>query len=98
MGEELFAMVLEFRRSRTKEAVEFEKLSHMLEIERDILKKGECISLKQLAVNGKDLLAVGCPKGREIGLVLNELLEMVLERPEANEKEVLLNAAKERIN
>ena len=98
MGEELFAMALEFRRSRTKEAVELERLSHMLEIERDILKKGECVSLKELAVTGGDLLAIGCPKGREIGRILNELLEMALEHPEANEKELLLKAAKERIN
>lgn len=97
MGEELFAMVLEFRGSRTKDAVELKRLSHMLEIEQDILKKGECVSLKELAVTGKDLLAIGCPEGREIGRILNELLEMALENPETNEKELLLKAARERI-
>lgn len=98
MGEALFALVLEFQASRTEDEVELEKLSHMLEIEQDILRKGECVSLKTLAVTGKDLLALGCPKGRQVGSVLNELLEMVLENPEANEKELLLKAAKERID
>lgn len=98
MGEELFALVLEFRASRTEDEVELEKLSHMLEIEQDILRKGECVSLKTLAVTGKDLLALGCPKGRQVGSVLNELLEIVLEHPEANEKELLLKVAKERID
>lgn len=98
MGEALFALVLEFRASRTEDEVELEKLSHMLEIEQDILRKGECVSLKTLAVTGKDLLALGYPKGRQVGAVLNELLEMVLEHPEANEKELLLKAAKERID
>lgn len=94
MGEEIFNQVLEFRASRTEDRVELETLSHMLEIERDILGKGECVSLKMMAVTGADLLAMGCPKGRQVGVILNELLEMVLEHPEANEKELLLNTAK----
>lgn len=98
MGEELFDLVLEFRRSGFKKQEELEALSHMLEIEQDILRKGECVSLKTLAVTGGDLLEAGCPKGREIGRILNELLEIVLEHPEANEKELLLKAAKERID
>ena len=38
----------------------------------------------------------GFPKGKCMGEILNALLEMVLEKPELNEKEILLKEAKER--
>ena len=52
-------------------------------------------SLKDLAVSGKDLIEVGFPAGKQMGNVLNQLLEKVLENPEINTKEVLLDLAKE---
>ena len=52
-------------------------------------------SLKDLAVSGKDLIEAGFPAGKQMGKVLNELLEKVLENPEINKKETLLNLAKE---
>ena len=94
MGVPLFSMVLEFRRSQTEKVEALEELSHMMEIEQEILRKGDCVSLKELAVTGSDLMAIGCPKGKQIGRILNELLEMVLEAPEKNEKEFLLREAK----
>lgn len=98
MGEMLFSMVLEFRRSQTEKEEALEELSHMLEIEQEILRKGECVSLKELAVTGSDLMRIGCPKGKQIGRILNELLEMVLEAPEKNEKTLLLREAEKLIN
>ena len=98
MGELLFSMVLEFRRSQTEREEALEELSHMLEMEQEILSRGECVSLKELAVTGSDLMAVGCPKGKQIGRILNILLEMVLESPEKNEKELLLHEAEKLIN
>ena len=98
MGEPLFSMVIKFRYSQTEKEEAFEKLSHMLELEREILRKGDCVSLKELAVTGSDLMAIGCPKGKQIGRILNELLEIVLESPEKNEKELLLQEAEKLIN
>ncbi len=49
-----------------------------------------CCSLKDLAVNGKDLLAMGIPKGEELGNVLNTLLFSVMEGALENDKETLL--------
>lgn len=51
-------------------------------------------SLKDLAVSGKDLIEAGFPAGKKMGEVLNGLLEKVLENPEINKKEVLLDLAK----
>ena len=58
---------------------------------RQILEKQQCLSLKDLAVNGSDLIAQGIKPGKEIGAILHEMLEKVLEEPEVNEKEVLLD-------
>lgn len=52
------------------------------------------LSLKDLAVNGKDLLALGIPAGKQIGRILNELFQCVLDDPKMNEREKLLRVAK----
>jgi tRNA nucleotidyltransferase (CCA-adding enzyme) len=52
--------------------------------------KQQCISLRDLAVNGKDLIAEGIAPGREMGDMLNRLLELVIDDPSANTKENLL--------
>lgn len=54
----------------------------------------ECVSLKTLNINGKDLLELGFRPGVHLGETLNRLLEEVLERPELNEKSTLLDMAK----
>ena len=51
---------------------------------------GDCLDLKHLAVKGQDLIAAGVKPGRQLGEILNQMLDEVLEHPEKNEKEVLL--------
>jgi putative nucleotidyltransferase with HDIG domain len=53
------------------------------------LAKSRALKLKDLAVSGKDLMALGIPPGRHMGIILNELLEAVLEDPALNTKEKL---------
>ena len=50
--------------------------------------------MKDLAVNGRDLMAEGIPAGKHLGIVLNELFETVLDDPAMNTKEKLLIVAK----
>ncbi len=74
-----------------------ESISLLLELQRRVekeLKKKTALSLKSLAVNGRDLMQSGIPAGKELGHILNELLDCVLEDPEMNEKETLLKNAK----
>ena len=59
----------------------------------NLKKQGSALTLKDLSVNGKDLMALGIPHGKILGLILNELLETVLDSPEMNEKEKLLKVA-----
>ena len=60
---------------------------------RAVLKSGECFSLKHLAVTGDDLLSLGL-KGPELGEMLKFVLEYVMEYPENNKREILLELAK----
>jgi tRNA nucleotidyltransferase (CCA-adding enzyme) len=59
----------------------------------EIRARGDCLDLKHLAVSGQDLIAVGMQPGRGLGENLNDLLELVLNDPDKNEKEILLNLA-----
>lgn len=58
------------------------------------IEKNAVISLKTLAVNGKDLMNMGIPAGKQLGIILNELLNAVIEDPAQNQKDLLLNMAK----
>ena len=51
------------------------------------------LSLKDLAINGKDLISIGIPAGKQLGQILNELFEAVLEDPALNNREKLLEIA-----
>ncbi len=71
------------------------KLEKIIEIYQEIKEKNECLTLKQLAVNGKDLmLKTGITSGPRVGETLNYLLNYVLENPEENNRETLLNRIK----
>ena len=100
IGEELFPYYLEIRKADTMAQSEYmreEKLSNIAGIERcykEILKKKECVSLKMLAVSGSDLIADGMQPGKQIGAVLQALLELVIEQPEYNTKEILLEQSR----
>ena len=69
-------------------------ISDMENIYREILASNQCVSLKTLAVTGKDLIAAGMKPGKELGDMLKWLLEQVLEVPEYNTKEKLIELAK----
>jgi len=63
-----------------------------------ILDQNECFSLKDLKVNGEDLINIGFNKGKDIGVTLKYLLERVIENTELNSKEELIKLAKEKLN
>ncbi len=58
----------------------------------DLLARDACFSLRQLAVNGRDMAALGL-QGRQIGLTLQALLEAVMDGTVGNEREALLAMA-----
>lgn len=78
----------DFRR-REKE----EELAALRRIYEEIQEKKQCVSLKELAVDGSDLIALGMKPGKEIGDMLAWLLDAVLEEPELNTREKLTEMA-----
>jgi tRNA nucleotidyltransferase (CCA-adding enzyme) len=60
---------------------------------RQICRQNECVQKKDLAINGRDLIAMGMEPGKEIGEVLDRLFEQVLDDPELNTREQLLAMA-----
>lgn len=96
----LFPLFLQVKRSDIRgqnPAVQKEKLRYMDQVEtiyNRILERGDCLSLKQLAVSGNDLIGLGIPKGKKIGEVLGTLFDEVLQDPSLNNKEYLSERAK----
>ena len=71
-----------------------EDYSEIYRLLEEIRAENACLTLKDLAVNGRDLMALGM-KGREVGQMLERLLEEVLEDRLPNEKTALLAFAEE---
>ena len=69
----------------------FARLKKNREAYEEVTANNECVSLKDLAVSGKDLIVKGIPSGPATGELLNKMLEEVIENPKANDKEYLLN-------
>lgn len=96
IGSGLFPYYLEVRRADVLAQSLYrreEKLRELDEIEklyREIVKRGQCVSLKELAVSGRDLIEAGMEPGKAIGEKLAWLLELVIEEPKLNTKEKLL--------
>lgn len=62
---------------------------------KKVLNEQQCFSMKDLAVNGKDVLAAGVKQGPAVGQVLNYLLNGVIDELFPNERDVLLERIKE---
>lgn len=100
VGEALYPLLFEVQRAdamaknpETRQK-RLRQLEQIQEIYQGILERKECLSLKDLAVKGGDLIQDGMEPGKEIGRVLNLLLEHVLEEPAHNTKEYLMEYSK----
>ncbi len=99
-GPEMFEFFLQVKKADVKAQhpdVTAKKLQYVREVERiweDVKLHGDCLSLRELAVSGDDLIADGWKPGPEIGRVLHRLLMEVLESPQLNTKEELLSRSR----
>lgn len=78
-----------------KRAEKQKLLDDLNSIYKQVLQAKDCVSLKTLAVTGSDFIAAGVKPGKEIGEILNRLLQLVLDHPECNTKEYLMKKAME---
>ncbi|WP_408633909.1 CCA tRNA nucleotidyltransferase [Pseudobutyrivibrio ruminis] len=75
-----------------------EKLAYIDSIEamyRQILEQEDCLSIKDLKINGKDLIGMGVPQGQKIGQILKTVFDEVVDQPDLNDREYLLNRVKD---
>ena len=99
IGEEQFRRLLEVRVADVRaqnpryEQDRCEKICDIENILEEVLQENECFSLKDLAVNGKDLIEIGFHPGKELGNTLNDLLQLVIDGVD-NNRETLLTLAK----
>lgn len=101
IGEERMRELLSVQRADTLSQSTYlreEKLSSIDTAKQqmeEIIRESSCFSLKQLEINGNDLINLGISKGREIGAILNVLLSEVLEDQLPNKKDALIRRAEE---
>lgn len=99
IGEDAFPALFEVKRADVMAQSDYmrqEKLDLIdswQELYRQVQEQNQCVSLKDLAVNGSDLIKAGWKPGKELGSVLQKLLELVLEQPQCNTREILLTEA-----
>lgn len=101
-GEELFPLLFEVKLADINAQSSYqreEKKLHLEEVRKIyecIIRENQCVSLKTLAVSGKELIdQAGMQPGKELGSVLKALLDFVVEDPMRNQKEILLQKAEE---
>ena len=96
IGKDLYPLYLKIHEADVAAQSDYmksEKLRFIEELNRiyeKITAANQCVSLKDLAINGNDLILIGIPKGKKIGQILKALLEDVIDNPEHNTREYLL--------
>ena len=99
IGEKQFRRLLQVKKADNKaqnlelSSDRIEELSEIESLIDKVLQEEECFSLKDLAVNGNDLINVGYKAGKELGNTLDTLLQLVIDGDCPNEKEKLLQEA-----
>ncbi len=74
-----------------------QKIDSIRKMIEETVINNEAFSVKDLVVNGDDLISLGYKQGRELGEALHMLLDHVIEFPEDNKREVLLEMARENL-
>lgn len=72
----------------------------VLKVKEDVTKiinEKQPLTVKDLKISGYDLMALGMEPGREMGKLLNELLELVLENPKMNNEDCLIRYVREKM-
>ena len=97
LGEELLMQLLALQQADTgsKGTASGDDMDFFRQIHNilsEILAENACLQIRDLAVNGHDLMALGI-RGKAIGQTLNKLLDLVIDETLPNEKSALLAAA-----
>ncbi len=78
---------------RTQAEIDAEVAALMAALD-EVVASNPCVSLRDMAIGGRELMAAGLPKGRQVGETLSWLLNEVIEERLPNDRAALLAAAK----
>ena len=101
LGEERFRQLLEVKKADALaqadkyRGAKIAALDDIIPVLNEIIFQRQCFSLKDLAINGRDLIGIGVVEGAMIGRILNNLMEMILDEQIENDRAKLLEKARE---
>lgn len=99
VGDDIFKDLISLKRADCLSqnlSLTYERLAYLDKLDAlycEIKENNEGISLKDLAVNGNDIISLGY-KGKEVGEILNKLLDYIIDNPDDNKKEILMDIIK----
>lgn len=70
-----------------------DKIYVVREVLSEVLSKRQCFTMRDLEVNGRDMIMIGIPEGPEVGAMLRKLMDLVLDGEAPNEKYHLIGLA-----
>lgn len=97
IGEDCFPAIFILNEADINAQSEYRKEEKLANLRRlkeaydEVVRLNQCVTLKTLAVSGKDLIGAGIEPGPKIGNILNNMLALVLDEPDNNNREYLLS-------
>lgn len=69
-----------------------ERCNALKDIAEEVMRQNQCFKLKDLAINGRDVMALlNLKQGKEVGIILNEILGLIIDEKLDNTKEDITN-------
>lgn len=99
IGEERFRQLLSVREAdilahaEGTQASRLERCYALHPVLEEVLREEQCFKLKDMRINGKDILALGIPEGKRVGKILQSLLDGIIGGDLENDREILLREA-----
>ena len=96
IGEDNFRRLLHVRMADIKahakgtQESRIERCNALRVILDEVIEQEQCFSMKELAINGNDVMSLGVPQGKNVGVILRYILDMVINEELPNEKDILM--------
>lgn len=100
VGEDTFRRLIHIRfadieaHSPDTQHSRIEKTNQVKEVFQNVIKKNQCFSIKDMEIDGNDLISIGYQQGKHIGDVLKNLLDRIIDEGLQNEHGILIAEAK----
>ena len=101
VGKEFFPYIIEIKKADMAAQSDYkldERQDQLVALEKkyeEIVEDDDCVRIRDLKINGGDLIKLGIKPGPHMGEILQSLLDMVIEDPEKNDRDYLLGQVKQ---